>query len=63
MAALAASIGLFGLWKARSVLGHTYDQPLARHTDLKGDVRRLVKHKAIYPAVLISFLWWFNPGL
>lgn len=63
MAALAASIGLFGLWKARSVLGHTYDQPLARHTDLKGDVKRLVKHKAIYPAVLINFLWWFNPGL
>jgi MFS family permease len=63
MAALAASIALFGLWKARSVLGHTYDQPLARHTDLGGDVRRLVKHKAIYPAVLINFLWWFNPGL
>jgi hypothetical protein len=45
MAALAASIGLFGLWKARSVLGHTYDQPLARRTDLKGDVRRLVKQR------------------
>jgi MFS family permease len=63
MAVLAASIGLFGLWKARSVLGHTYDQPLARHTDLKHDVRRLLKHGAIYPAVLINFLWWFNPGL
>ena len=22
-----------------------------------------MKHRAIYPAVLISFLWWFNPGL
>jgi predicted MFS family arabinose efflux permease len=63
MAALASSIGVFGLWRARSVLGHTYDRPLARRTDLKGDVRRLLKHRAIYPAVLISFLWWFNPGL
>jgi MFS family permease len=63
MAALAASIGVFGLWKPRSVLGHVYDQPQARGTDFRGDVKRLVKHRAIYPAVLISFLWWFNPGL
>jgi hypothetical protein len=63
MAALAASIGLFGLWKARSVLGNAYDKPQARGTDFLGDVERLVKHRAIYPAVLISFLWWFNPGL
>jgi MFS family permease len=63
MAALAASIGVFGLWKPRSVLGHVYDQPQARGADFQGDVKRLVKHRAIYPAVLISFLWWFNPGL
>jgi predicted MFS family arabinose efflux permease len=63
MAALAASIGLFGLWKPRSVLGHAYDQPQARGADFRGDVRRLVQHRAIYPAVLINFLWWFNPGL
>jgi hypothetical protein len=63
MAALAASIGLFGLWKPRSVLAHAYDRPQARGTDFQGDVKRLVKHRAIYPAVLINFLWWFNPGL
>src|SRR5580700_10294342 len=63
MAALAASIGLFGLWKPRSVLGHAYDQPQARGADFRGDVKRLLKHRAIYPAVLINFLWWFNPGL
>jgi hypothetical protein len=63
MAALAASIGLFGLWKPRSVFGHAYDQPLARGVDFRGDVKRLVGHRAIYPAVLISFLWWFNPRL
>jgi hypothetical protein len=63
MAALASSIGLFGLWKPRSVLGNVYDRPQARGTDFRGDVKRLVRHRAIYPAVLISFLWWFNPGL
>jgi len=63
MAGLAASIGVFGLWKPRSVLGHAYDQPQARGSDFQGDVRRLLKHRAVYPAVLISFLWWFNPGL
>src|SRR5262249_30631854 len=27
-----------------------------------GNVRRLVKHRAIYPAVFICFLWNFAPG-
>jgi len=63
MAALVLLIGVFGLWKPRAVFGHAYDQPLARGTDFIGDVKRLAKHRAIYPAVLITFLWWFNPGL
>ncbi len=63
MAALALLIGVFGLWTARSVLGSAYDQPQARGLDLTGDVKRLLRHRAVYPAVLINFLWWFNPGL
>src|SRR5580704_5674364 len=63
MAALVLLIGAFGLWKPRAIFGHAYDQPQARGTDFMGDVRRLARHKAVYPAVLISFLWWFNPGL
>jgi len=63
MAALVLLIGAFGLWKPRAVFGHAYDQPQARGTSFLGDVRRLARHRAIYPAVLISFLWWFNPGL
>jgi predicted MFS family arabinose efflux permease len=63
MAALASSIGVFGLWKARSVLGDVYSRPQARGADFRGDIQRLLKHRAIYPAVLINFLWWFNPGL
>ena len=51
-----------GLWKPRSVFSHTYDKPQARGTNFVGDVKRLVKHRAIYPAVLICFLWNFAPG-
>ena len=34
----------------------------ARGTNFVGEVKRLVKHTAIYPAVLINFLWNFAPG-
>lgn len=63
MAALVMVVGIFGIWKPHSVLGHAYELPQAQGANFQGDVKRLVKHRAIYPAVLISFLWWFNPGL
>jgi MFS family permease len=55
-------IGLLGFWKPRSVFSHAYDRPQAKGTNLVGDVKRLLKHRAIYPAVLIMFLWSFAPG-
>ncbi|WP_218274959.1 hypothetical protein, partial [Pseudomonas sp. GW460-13] len=62
VAMFALSIALLGLWKPVSVFNHLYEKPQARGTDLVGNVRRLVKHKAVYPAVLICFLWNFAPG-
>jgi|SRR5579872_2299483 len=62
VAALSCGIGLLGLWKPRSVFSHTYEKPQARGANFVGDIRRLVKHRAIYPAVLINFLWNFAPG-
>ena len=61
-AGFAACIGLLGFWKSRSVFSHAYDKPQAKGTNLAGDVKRLLKHRAIYPAILISFLWSFAPG-
>ncbi len=55
-------IAMLGLWKPVSVFGHAYEKPQARGADFVGNVRRLVKHKAVYPAVLICFLWNFAPG-
>ena len=62
VAAFVSCIGLLGYWKPRSVFSHAYDKPQAKGTDLVGDVKRLVKHRAIYPATLICFLWNFAPG-
>ncbi|MFJ4293771.1 MFS transporter [Cupriavidus sp. NPDC089707] len=63
LVALAAlSIAVLGLWKPVSVFGHLYEKPRARGADFVGNVRRLVKHKAVYPAILICFLWNFAPG-
>jgi MFS family permease len=62
IAAITALIGLFGLWKPKAVFEHAYDRPEARGSDLVGDLKRLVRHKAVYPAVLILFLFQFSPG-
>jgi Major Facilitator Superfamily len=62
MAVLALMIAAFAFWKPRAVFGHAYDQPQARGTNLLGDIKRLVKHRAVYPAVLILFLFQFSPG-
>jgi len=62
MGVLALGIALFGLWRPPAVFGHAYDQPVARGAGFVGDLRRLVKHRAVYPAVLITFLFQFSPG-
>ncbi len=62
VAAVTVLIAVLGLWKPISVFGHLYEKPQARGADFAGNVRRLVKHRAVYPAVLICFLWNFAPG-
>ena len=62
MAGLCFALGAFGLWKSRAVFSHAYDQPLAQHAHFFQDIRRLLRHGAIYPAILINFLFNFAPG-
>jgi hypothetical protein len=62
VAVLSAAIALYGLWKPTAVFGHAYDLPSARGTTLLGDLKRLVKHRAAYPAVLLVCLCQFFPG-
>jgi MFS family permease len=62
LAGFALLIGLVGLWRPKAVYEHAYKEPEARHGGLVGDLKRLFKHKAIYPAILINFMWNFAPG-
>lgn len=62
MAILCVLLGLFGLWKPRAIFAHAYDRPEAKGSDLVGDIKRLLKHRAAYAPVLIMFLFQFSPG-
>ncbi len=60
--ALTAILGVFGFWKPRSVFSRAYENPHASRTSFLSDVKRLVRHRAIYPVILINMLWFFTPG-
>jgi MFS family permease len=58
-AAILALIAVMSLWKPRAVFDGLAREP--RH-DLWADVKRLVRHRPIYPALIIWCLWNFAPG-
>ncbi|MGB8363878.1 MAG: MFS transporter [Rhizomicrobium sp.] len=62
MAVLCGLLAFLGLWKPGGVFGRAYDKPQARGADFVGDIKRLVKHRAVYPAVLMMFMFQFAPG-
>ena len=59
---LTATIGLFAFWKPRSVFAGAYNNPRAQGSTFFLDVKRLLKHRAIYPVILMCLLWYFTPG-
>jgi MFS family permease len=62
MASLSLLIAVYGFLRPAAVFSHAYEQPLALTSDLVGDVRRLLRHRAIYPAILIMLMFQFSPG-
>jgi len=60
-AAIMATVALYSLWKPKSVYANVHAEtgPAAHPW---ADVKRLVRHRAIYPALLIWLLWNFAPG-
>jgi predicted MFS family arabinose efflux permease len=60
-AAVMALVALYGLWKPASVFANLRVER-SRTTGLADDIKRLLRHRPIYPALLISFLWNFAPG-
>ena len=62
LAALGLGIGAFGLWRPRAVYDGVYSKPAAKGAGLIDDIRRLVRHKAVYAPVLMMLLFQFAPG-
>ena len=60
-AAIMASVALYAMWRPREVFDNVRvgDGPAARPGE---DIKRLVRHWPIYPALLIWLLWNFAPG-
>lgn len=63
VAALALLIVAISFLKPRSVFENAYDAEIAKPSTLADDLRRLFRHRAFYPAVLMMFLWQFAPAL
>ncbi len=60
-AAFMAAIALYGVWKPKSVFDNVHSERAA-DAHPWDDLKRLVKHWPIYPALLIWLLWNFAPG-
>jgi hypothetical protein len=56
-----ALVALYGVWKPRRVFDHLHDEHAVRAHPIS-DLKRLLTHWPIYPALLIWFLFTFSPG-
>jgi predicted MFS family arabinose efflux permease len=60
-AAIMVSIAAYGLWKPRSVFDNI-DTASGEKQHPLTDLKRLVRHWPVYPALLIWLMWSFAPG-
>lgn len=63
LAVLTAFIGALAFWKPKAVFKNAYEAPQARRFGFVSDVKRLLKHRAVYPPIVILLLFQFSPGL
>jgi hypothetical protein len=59
--AVLAAIAAFAIWRPRVVYDNVHEEHAPVVNPLK-DLARLLRHKPIYPALFIWFLWNFAPG-
>jgi len=62
IAIAAVATAVYALWKPWVVYAQTYRAAEARGSDLIGDLRRLFRHRAIYPAMAAMLMFQFSPG-
>ena len=60
-AAIMTAVSLFALLKPRDVFAHVHPERGAE-VHPADDIKRLFRHRQIYPALLIWLLWNFAPG-
>ena len=60
-ATIMAATAVYGVWKPAGVFAHVHSEDGARAHPLV-NLRRLLRHWPIYPALLIWLLWNFAPG-
>jgi len=60
-AAIMTAVSLFALWRPRDVFAHVHPERSDKPHPFE-DIKRLLRHWRIYPALLIWFLWNFAPG-
>ncbi len=60
-AAIMTGVAAYGLWKPKGVFDHLKNERDGS-TSPWSDMKRLVRHWPIYPALFIWFLWDFSPG-
>ena len=60
-AAIMTAVALYGLWKPKDVFGNIRAEHASGAHPIK-DLKRLLLHWPIYPALLIWLLWNFAPG-
>jgi Na+/melibiose symporter-like transporter len=61
-AAMMLLIALFSIWNPKAVFDKEYEIHRATGAALWEEIKRLLKDRAIYPAVVINWLWFFIPG-
>lgn len=59
---IAIIVTVFTFWRPREVYGAGESVPIAP-AHFVGDLKRLVKTPALYPIVILLFLWNFTPGV
>jgi MFS family permease len=60
-AALMALVALYAAWRPGSVFDNIRDEHTSAVQPLR-DIKRLLRHRPVYPALLIWLLWNFAPG-
>lgn len=63
VSALSVLVAAFSFLKPKDVFERTYDPKIAVRSTLAADLRRLVRHRPVYPAVVMMVLWQFAPAL